>query len=474
MLLRAQLKFEFRGVWIATIENMDWPSRAGLSTEKQKTEYVKLLDFHQRTGINAVIVQVRPAADAFYENAKEPWSEFITGKQGRAPEPYYDPLAFMIEEAHKRGMEFHAWINPYRAVFDVNKSSVDTGHITNRHPEWFVTYGKVKYFNPGLPEVRKYVVDIITDIVGRYDIDALHMDDYFYPYPIDGKDFQDGRAFQLYGNGMKKDDWRRSNCDSIVKNIYEAICLTNIRVKFGISPFGVWRNKREDPDGSDTKAGTTCYSTLYADVLLWLKNGWVDYVAPQLYWEIGHKLAGYKELAEWWSSHTYGKHLYIGHGLYRVGSNAAWKDKNELPREIDLARSLPGVQGSAFFSCRDLVKNGNGWADTLRENYYALPAMVPPMDWIDSAQAEVPEVVKVTEDSFTVTKGGEERIRGFSLFSVPKDVDASPEYSTFIRMYPATESIGILRSECPVPTGFRLFIAALSINNMLSDWVELK
>jgi uncharacterized lipoprotein YddW (UPF0748 family) len=286
---QAQYKYEFRGVWVATVGNIDFPSSKFLSSDAQKEEFIHLLDMHKRNGMNAVVVQIRPAADAFYPSQYEPWSEFLTGKQGTPPNPYFDPLKFMITETHKRGMEFHAWMNPYRAVFNIYKSSVSPNHITNLHPEWFITYGHTKYFDPGNKEAQKFVVNVVRDVVKRYDIDAIHFDDYFYPYHIPGKEFMDTASFRKYGNGMSLDDWRRGNVDSIIRHLSIAIKEENKYCKFGISPFGVWRNNDDDPEGSDTRSSVTNYDDLYADILLWLKNKWIDYVTPQLYWEINKK-----------------------------------------------------------------------------------------------------------------------------------------------------------------------------------------
>ena len=284
-----QPKYEFRAAWIATVENIDWPSKKGLSVDSQKVEFIRQLDMHRRNGLNAVVVQIRPAADALYPSSYEPWSEWLTGAQGRPPSPYYDPLEFMIEETHKRGMEFHAWCNPYRAVFAIGKSSIVPDHITRQHPDWFVRFGNTLYFDPGNKEVQQYVTTVIRDIVRRYDIDGLHFDDYFYPYDIfedrPGHDFPDKASYAKYGNGMTEGDWRRSNTDSIIVQVGRAIKEEKPHCKFGISPFGIWRNKRTDPEGSETQAGQTNYDNLYADILLWLKNGWIDYVAPQIYFE---------------------------------------------------------------------------------------------------------------------------------------------------------------------------------------------
>jgi DNA-binding MarR family transcriptional regulator len=245
-LLNPRPKYEFRAAWVASVENIDWPSKKGLPVDSQKVEFIRLLDMHQRNGLNAVVVQIRPAADAFYASPYEPFSEWLTGVQGQPPSPYYDPLAFMIEETHKRGMEFHAWCNPYRAVHTIGKSSVAPDHITRQHPEWFVRFEKTLYFDPGNKEVQQYVTTVIRDIVRRYDIDALHFDDYFYPYDIvegggPGKDFPDNASYARYGNGMSKGDWRRSNTDSIIVSIGKAIKEEKPHCKFGISPFAIWR-----------------------------------------------------------------------------------------------------------------------------------------------------------------------------------------------------------------------------------------
>ncbi|MFI5152631.1 MAG: glycoside hydrolase family 10 protein [Chitinophagales bacterium] len=392
LICSAQPKFEFRAAWIATVDNIDWPSKGNYNSESQKEEFIRQLDMHQRNGMNAVIVQIRPAADAFYPSPYEPWSEWLTGKQGQPPAAYYDPLQFMIEETHKRGMEFHAWCNPYRATFSIKQSTIAPTHITRIHPEWFMAYGDTRYFDPGNKEVQQYVTKVIQDIVRRYDVDAIHFDDYFYPYRIPNKEFPDDASFSKYGNGMSREDWRRSNVDSIILMLSRAIKDDKKLCQFGISPFGVWRNKDKDPDGSDTHAGQTNYDDLYADIILWLKNGWIDYVAPQLYWEFEHRAAPYGPLLDWWSKHTYGRHCYIGLGIYKAGTNIYWRDKNQLPRQIAALRNMPNVQGMIFFSSSSFQKNPNGWNDSLQNNYFKNPALVPPMDWLDSAKPHAPTI----------------------------------------------------------------------------------
>jgi uncharacterized lipoprotein YddW (UPF0748 family) len=374
---------EFRAAWIATVDNIDWPDKGSTSPAQQRAEYIKLLDMHVANGLNAVIVQVRPAADAFYPSQYEPWSEWLTGKQGRPPVPWYDPLQFMITAAHERGLEFHAWLNPYRALFNLNKSVPAKTHVTRTNPEWFLNYGDKKYFDPGNKAVQEFVRKVVADMVARYAVDAVHFDDYFYPYRIPGKEFPDDRSFQQYGAGMSRDNWRRSNVDSIILLLSRTIKAEKPWVKFGISPFGVWRNSDKDSTGSKTRAGQTNYDDLYADIVLWLKNGWIDYVAPQLYWEFGHKAADFETLLDWWSKNSYGRHCYIGLGLYKAGTNPAWRDKNQLPRMIRAIRNTPNIQGEIYFSSKSFVNNPNGWSDSLRLNYYHEKALLPEMGWIE-------------------------------------------------------------------------------------------
>jgi uncharacterized lipoprotein YddW (UPF0748 family) len=473
--LIAQTKnYEFRGVWVASVENIDWPSKRTLSVEQQKAEFIKLLDLHQSNGMNAVIVQIRPAGDAFYPSQYEPWSEYLTGKQGLPPNPYYDPLAFMVEETHKRGMEFHAWLNPYRAVFNVFKSSVSPSHLTKIHPDWFVIYGDKKYFNPGLPAVREHTVRVVKDLVERYDLDAIHMDDYFYPYRIEGKEFPDQKTYENFGGGLSKDDWRRSNCDSIIVQLNRTIRNANPRVKFGISPFGVWRNKDKDPMGSETQAGQTNYDDLYADILLWLKKGWIDYVTPQLYWERGFKRADYNVLLKWWNENSYAKHIYIGMGIYRAGSNEAWKNKNELPIQIQELRKYPTTQGSIYFSSKTFEKNPNGWNDSLRNNYYYYPALVPPMPWINNDAPEQPIVEKTGTNELNVHYNGPLNIKGFALFVLPEGKEVKFIHAQMVQLIITNKSAQVNLTKVPDAAGQRICIATVDINNNVSALMELK
>ncbi|MFC4263095.1 glycoside hydrolase family 10 protein [Ferruginibacter yonginensis] len=364
---------EFRGVWIATVNNIDWPRPATTNADEQKASFIALLNMHQRNGINAVFVQIRPTADAFYPSSKEPWSQWLTGQQGVAPTPYYDPLSFMINETHKRGMQFHAWFNPYRATQSLNSSQLTATHIIRQHPEWFITYGDKKYFDPGNKQVQQYVAGIVKDVVTRYQIDGVHLDDYFYPYKIPGKTFADDVSFRQYGNGLGRDAWRRSNVDSLIALLYKTIKSVDKKCRFGVSPFGVWRHIAADPMGSETKRSQTNYDDLYADVLLWLRKGWVDYVIPQLYWEIEHKNLSFNTLVDWWATHTYGKDCYIGIGYYRAGETAGWRSPTQVPRQIQKIRSTPGIKGMSFYSSSIFEKNPYGWNDSLRLNYFKKP-----------------------------------------------------------------------------------------------------
>ena len=469
----AQPKYEFRGVWVATVDNIDWPTDKYLSTDSQKLEFIKLLDMHQRNGMNAIIAQIRPATDAFYPSQYEPWSEWLTGTQGKPPIPYYDPLEFMITETHKRGMEFHAWMNPYRAEFSIGKSSISQTHITKLHPDWFLPYGTIKLFDPGNKEVQQFVTNVVKDVVSRYDVDAIHFDDYFYPYRIAGKEFPDSASFAKYGNGLNIEDWRRSNVDSIILMLSKAIKQENKYCKFGISPFGVWRNNDKDPEGSNTKAGQTNYDDLYANILLWLKNKWIDYAAPQLYWEFSQPKVPFATLIDWWANHTYGRQLYIGHGIYRAfeAKSAAWKNPDELPNQIKKVREYPQVQGSIYFSSKTFERNPNGWNDSLQNNYYKFPAIIPPMPWIDSVKPEAPifSNVEIVQQDITkidlrfLVKNYSSGIKQYAvaIFNKQYELTNIPLY----KLLPAGKNIYISILKKDVPVDFYLVISAISKTN---------
>ena len=392
-------KREFRAAWIQSVNGQF----RGMPTEKLKQNLIGQLNSLQKAGINAIIFQVRPEADALYASRLEPWSRFLTGVQGKAPEPYWDPMQFMIDECHKRGMEFHAWINPYRTKTTL-KSELAPNHVYNIHPEWFVTYGDQLYFDPALPESRRHICMVVSDIVSRYDVDAIHMDDYFYPYPIKGKDFPDDASFARFGGGFSnKGDWRRSNVNVLIKKLHETIREIKPWVKFGVSPFGIYRNESSDPLGSKTK-GLQNYDDLYADVLLWAREGWIDYNIPQIYWHIGHPVADYETLVKWWARNTENRPLFIGQSVMNTVQNADPKNPsiNQLPRKMALQRAYQTIGGSCQWPASAVVENAGKYRDALIAEYHKYPALPPVSDFMDNeAPAKVRKMKPVwTEDGY--------------------------------------------------------------------------
>ncbi|WP_129661703.1 glycoside hydrolase family 10 protein [Bacteroides fragilis] len=392
-------KREFRGAWIQAVNGQF----RGIPTEKLKQTLIDQLNSLQGAGINAIIFQVRPEADALYASQLEPWSRFLTGVQGQAPSPYWDPMQFMIDECHKRGMEFHAWINPYRVKTSL-KSELSANHLYNIHPEWFVTYNNQLFFDPALPESRRHICMVVADIVSRYDVDAIHMDDYFYPYPAKGMDFPDDASFARYGGGFtNRADWRRSNVNILIQKIHETIRGLKPWVKFGISPFGIYRNEKNDPLGSKTN-GLQNYDDLYADVLLWARNGWVDYNIPQIYWQIGHPAADYETLVKWWAKNTENRPLFIGQSVMNTIQNADPKNPsvNQLPRKMALERAYQTIGGSCQWPASAVVENAGKYRDALVQEYHKYPALVPVFDFMDDkAPGKVRKVKKVwTEDGY--------------------------------------------------------------------------
>lgn len=378
LIIPANAEITFRGAWIATVANIDWPSEQAVgNTEAQKAEMVWLLDSLESIGINAIVFQVRPTSDALYFSELEPVSHWLTGKQGswKEQEPW-DPLEWTIEQAHMRHMEVHVWLNPFR----VNLAKTDTAmlapdHIMRRHPEWFWCYAQQWYFDPGLDITREWICTIVQDIVDRYDIQAIHMDDYFYPYPSGKLQLPDAKTFEQYPRGFTDiRDWRRNNVNLVIEEISRSIRECKDSVQFGISPFGVWRNASVDSTGSATQAGIANYDNLYADIRLWIKNGWIDYVLPQVYWEIGKKVADYEILAHWWANEVKGTkcRLYIGMAPYRLegaSSKTPWGQGNEIGRQMHLNRTIPEITGECFYSTRPLLRNPRHVCDMIKEIY---------------------------------------------------------------------------------------------------------
>ncbi len=371
---------EFRGVWIASVVNIDWPKNRSDAVKKQQEDFIEILEFYKKLHFNAVIVQIRTAGDALYPSKLAPWSRFLTGKEGAPPRPYYDPLAWMINESHQRGFEFHAWLNPYRATFDLDTSILDQKHDYHQHRDWMIKYGKKYYYNPGLPQVQQHLISVINEVVKNYDIDAIHFDDYFYPYKIKYEVFDDQLSYQQYAKSDQPiEDWRRENVNTLIRSIHTNIKARKPWVQFGISPFGVWRNKSLDPLGSDTEAGQTTYDDLYADPLTWMQNDWIDYLAPQLYWRLNHPKASYKKLVRWWNKNNNNTNIYIGNGAYKVRNNAdrAWNKKKQLSKQIKLARKADNISGNIFFSAKSLLYQHNDITEQLSKSIYQQPSLPP-------------------------------------------------------------------------------------------------
>ncbi|MFI8292727.1 glycoside hydrolase family 10 protein [Streptomyces sp. NPDC085614] len=371
---------EFRGMWLATVANRDWPSRAGLTAEEQRAELLAHLDTAVARRLNAVVLQVRPTADALWPSPYEPWAQCLTGVQGR--DPGWDPLGTAVAEAHDRGLELHAWFNPYRVANHTDPTRLVAGHPARLHPGWVLPYGGKLYYNPGLPEVRRFVQDAMLDAVRRYDVDAVHWDDYFYPYPVAGQVFDDDDAYAAYGADFPdKAAWRRNNTDLLVSETAARIKEIDRHVDFGVSPFGVWRNAATDPEGSDTSAGVQTYDDLHADTRKWVREGWIDYIAPQLYWNIGFPAADYAKLLPWWDEvvRDTGVGLYVGEALFKCGDPAqpaAWQDPAELSRHLALAARHPGVRGHCFFSAKEVGTDRIGAMAAVVADHY--PTRVRP------------------------------------------------------------------------------------------------
>ena len=391
---------QMRAVWVSTVKMLDYPSARNLSSAELKTEYIRLLDTLHALGINTIIFQVRPAADAFYPSPYEPWSEWLTGKQGRAPKPYFDPLKFFITQAHKRHIQFHAWINPFRAIATIQYADVIPQHISKTHKKWCFDYGINRYFNPGIPQVRNYIVAVIADLVRRYDIDGIHFDDYFYPYPIrDEKNhlvpIPDYRTYRKYGKGFKSiKQWRRHNITEFIKQVHDTIKAIKPYIIFGISPNAVWRNSTKDPRGSHTQ-GLAAYDWLYADVLQWDSLRLVDYIAPQLYFPIGNKYADFRTLLSWWSKNIKNANLFIGLNLLGIdttGKLTPWFKPSELSRQLTMTLKDTAVKGVFLYRSRAIEHNPFGYDDTLRKRFFTSWALSPKFPFADTLPPAPPKL----------------------------------------------------------------------------------
>lgn len=377
---------QVRGEWIASVVNIDWPSRPGLSAAQQRAELVGWYDEAVERGLNTVVLQVRPTADTFWPSELEPWSRYLTGTPGG--DPGYDPLAFAVDAAHERGLELHAWFNPYRVAMDTNRAALPAGSPAAEHPEWVREYGGKLYYDPGVPQVRELTTDVILEVVRRYDVDGIHFDDYFYPYPVAGQEFPDDATFAAHGAGFPdtpegRADWRRHNTDLLIAGLDRRIHAIAPHVLFGVSPFAVWRNRATDPAGSATTAGAETYDDLYADTRRWVREEWVDYIAPQVYWNIGFAAADYAALVPWWADVVRGTdvQLHIGQATYKQGvepaQSPAWLDPREMSRHLSFNQDHPEVVGDLYFSAKDVRANRLGHMDVVQSEHYSRPALLP-------------------------------------------------------------------------------------------------
>jgi uncharacterized lipoprotein YddW (UPF0748 family) len=403
---------EFRAAWVSTVANIDWPTKQNLTAAQQQAEAIAILDRAKAMNMNAIVLQVRPSADAIYPSKLEPWSEYLNGAQGKGPQPWYDPLKFWVTEAHARGLELHAWFNPYRARHDGARSPAAPNHITRANPSAVKRYGKFMWMDPGEESASKQTLDVVLDVVRRYDIDGVHIDDYFYPYPIeatpavagneaalDGKpaakaelDFPDTPAWERYlarGGKLDRASWRRKNVNDLIEEMYKGIHREKSWVRFGISPFGLGRPDRRPPG----IAGFSQYDKLYADAELWLQKGWLDYMSPQLYWPRAQAPQAYDVLLDYWiGQNTMGRHMWPGLFTSRIGAPTKDYQPQEILDQIDATRARPQAGGHVHFSMVALMQNRKGIADQLRTQSYATQALVPATPWLGNVKPGLPVV----------------------------------------------------------------------------------
>ncbi len=406
---------EMRGLWIATVANIDWPSRRDLSGETQRAELLDILDRAVAMRLNAIVFHVRPAGDALYQSSLEPWGIMLTGTQGQSPG--YDPLAFAIEEAHRRGLELHAWINPFRAGNTADTVRMVAPHLFRSRRDLVRVYGGNIWMDPGEPDVQDHSMRVIADIVTRYDIDGIHADDYFYPYQITDNaglvvPFPDDGSHARSGSGLPRDDWRRANIDRFVERMYREVHAIKPYVKVGLSPFGIWR-----PGFPPGITGLDAYSTIYADSRKWLQQGWLDYLAPQLYWSISSAGQSYPALLDWWvSQNTMGRHVWPGLASYRVGDGTASAfTMQEIPEQIRLTRSRSPQSGNILYNTTWTLKR-NGLANLIAQDLYTTPALIPASPWLDSTPPGTPAIA-ITGSSLQITPAAGEAPRWFVVRS---------------------------------------------------------
>jgi uncharacterized lipoprotein YddW (UPF0748 family) len=406
---------EFRGVWVASVWNSDWPSKAGLSVAEQKAELTEIVTKLQTLNFNALIFQVRPEGDALYESQLEPWSGWISGTQGKAPEPFYDPLAFAIAECHKRNIEIHAWFNPYRASTSTDSAKTVRPHIAVTNPESVYLWKTQRWMDPGLKIVQDRAYNVILDVVKRYDIDGIHLDDYFYPYPIEGQPFPDDKTYAAYkatGGTLSLGDWRRDNVNKMVQRLWQGIKVTKPHVKFGISPFGIYR-----PGQPAGIAGLDAYNVLYADSKKWLEQGWIDYIAPQLYWRTDQPQQSYPALLKWWTDvNTKQRHVYAGNNLTEPSNKS--RESDEIEKQVKISRSQAAhlSLGNIFFNLSVLRENSQGIADKFQSLLYNKPALPPTMSWQDTIPLPPPIELQVNNRKLSWQPGDNQPVRSWTLY----------------------------------------------------------
>lgn len=418
-------KHEFRGVWVATVVNLDWPLNRTHSPASQQADMLLHFDRLKAAGFNAIFFQIRTENDALYDSPYEPWSFYLTGTEGSAPVPYWDPLAFAIEAAHARGLELHAWLNPYRSVRTVGQFTRDPNHVSITNPDWILQFNNLKILNPGLPEVIDYTTKIVMDVVRRYDVDGIHFDDYFYPYAPNSITNQDAATYAAHGSGFNNiGDWRRDNVNRMIKAVHDSIKTAKPHVKFGISPFGIWR-----PGFPSGISGTDAYATLYADAKAWIADQSVDYLIPQLYWAFGGS-QDYAKLAPWWATESMNRHLYTGNAVYKMEGSWNWPT-SEIGNQVRFNRNNTGIDGHVMFRSRLIHNNLKGIADSLRTNLFARPTLTPRMDWLSDATPDAPlalssewidasaGTLRLTWDKPTWSQAGGDTLLRYAVYRVP-------------------------------------------------------
>ncbi|NEE04444.1 family 10 glycosylhydrolase [Phytoactinopolyspora halotolerans] len=466
-------KRQFRAMWIASVHNIDWPSRTGLSVSQQQAEFRSWLDVAEENNFNAVIVQIRPTADAFWPSPHEPWSHWLTGTQGR--DPGYDPLEFMVAEAHKRNIEFHAWFNPYRVATHTNVNNLAAGHPVRQNPDWAFAYNGQLYYNPGIPAVREFVQDAMMHAVQNYDVDGVHFDDYFYPYPASGQQIPDQDTYNQYGGGFSNiGDWRRNNVDLLVQEMNARIKQAKPHVKFGISPFGIWRNSSTDPAGSNTN-GLQSYDAIYADSRRWVTEGWLDYINPQIYWEIGHSAADYAVLVPWWSDVVSGTdvQLYVGQAAYKVGDGGAWNDATELSDHLHLNRNHPEVRGDVYFSAKDVDTDRLGSISRLTADHYRRPALIPDMPQLGGSAPSAPSITDADRTGSGVSLTISGNASSYAVYRFNGDTTADPcdfdDASHLIGTVRASGSGATFTDSTADSQGYTYYVTALDRTQLESE-----